>query len=379
MKTLFLFPGQMAFCREPTVVSTMLGSCVGVALYDRRLKMGGLNHYLLPEVIGNEKPSPRYGSFALSALIDAALAAGSQKRDLVARVFGGAAVLGDVSIGQKIGEKNVEIALEVLARAGIQVAEQNVRGERGRKIAFNTSTGEVSHSFAGERIENLERDLLESAKSGARPAVEKSAASSLTFKRAEPGPLFVIAVAGNTGAAKSVVKMLSSMTKDCPPLVIAVTGFLNGLAQFLNETSKQTSIDLKLAGFGATLARGTALFIPEGAHGEVRRNGGQFVLDVSAGAPILGQAPSGNKLFSSVATAAGSNGAGVLLSSLGSDGLKGLERLRSVGALTLVEDPKEASYPFVPQLAISEGLASVVVKASDIFHTLQAHQNRRVA
>jgi two-component system chemotaxis response regulator CheB len=128
----------------------MLGSCVGVALWDTRLKSGGLNHYLLPEVIGDEKPSPRYGTFAMSALVEAALKAGSKKQDLVARVFGGAAVLGNVSVGQRIGEKNIEMALKVLSDHGIRVVEQNVGGERGRKIAFNTETGEVMHSFAGE-------------------------------------------------------------------------------------------------------------------------------------------------------------------------------------------------------------------------------------
>jgi two-component system chemotaxis response regulator CheB len=150
MKTIFLYPGQLEFSSEPAQITTMLGSCVGVAIWDSRLKSGGLNHYLLPDVVGDERPSPRYGTFAMKTLIDSFLNAGSNKADLVARVYGGAAVLGQVSIGQKIGEKNIEMALNSLRNAGIKVADQNVGGERGRKISLNTVTGEVTHSQTGD-------------------------------------------------------------------------------------------------------------------------------------------------------------------------------------------------------------------------------------
>ncbi|MEK6772389.1 MAG: chemotaxis protein CheB [Bdellovibrionota bacterium] len=150
MKQIYLYPGQWVYSKEPAEISTILGSCVGVALYDYKLRTGGLNHYLLPNVLGNEVPSPRYGSFAISTLIQTMYNNGSEKKSIQAKIFGGASVLSGVTIGDGIGHRNIEIAKKLLDENRIPIVEENVGGLRGRRICLNTETFEVVHKLQGD-------------------------------------------------------------------------------------------------------------------------------------------------------------------------------------------------------------------------------------
>lgn len=146
----FLLPGQIVTA-EDTLISTLLGSCVAVCLHDPLTKIGGMNHYLLPEVLGNEKPSPRYGVFAIPELIKMMEKKGADIYQLQAKIFGGGNVIQDNRIGESIGKRNIEIAEQLLKKNGIWVVRRDVGGERGRKIMFDTSTFEVLVTYNAER------------------------------------------------------------------------------------------------------------------------------------------------------------------------------------------------------------------------------------
>ena len=94
MKKVFLLPGQMTFSTIETEVTTILGSCVAVALYDPKTKIGGMNHYLLPKPTKGEAPSGRYGSHANASLLSQIIKAGANKKTLIAKVYGGGNVMG---------------------------------------------------------------------------------------------------------------------------------------------------------------------------------------------------------------------------------------------------------------------------------------------
>ncbi len=151
MKQIYLFPGTLAASREPAEITTILGSCVAIALYDRELHLGGLNHYLLPEAQSSDPRSARYGNCALPLLLQALEAFGSRPRTLLAKVYGGANVLLNVTIGEGIGRLNVQLALNLLAELKIPVIEQNTGGTLGRRIVLNTGNFEVRHEFPSER------------------------------------------------------------------------------------------------------------------------------------------------------------------------------------------------------------------------------------
>ena len=150
MKKLYLYPGQWASLKEPGVIKTILGSCVGVALYDYRMKLGGLNHFLLPNLPSGENPSTRYGDIAISTLIEATLGNGASKKFLQAKVYGGANVLDGVQIGVGIGNRNVETAFRLLEENHIPILESDTGGNTGRIIEMNTQTFEVKCRQEGE-------------------------------------------------------------------------------------------------------------------------------------------------------------------------------------------------------------------------------------
>ena len=136
----YLHPGQVFWSTEPALVSTILGSCVAVCLWDPTLRIGGMNHYLLPHRVGNGDSSPRYGNEAVRQLIVELERCGSSTDALRAKVFGGANVLRAPGRGSEhLGAKNVEIARSLLAEAGIRVEAEDVGGKRGRKVFFQTN------------------------------------------------------------------------------------------------------------------------------------------------------------------------------------------------------------------------------------------------
>jgi chemotaxis protein CheD len=138
----YLHAGHMVISREPCRVTTVLGSCVAVGVWDPTSGIGGINHFLLPH--GNDPHSARFGNSAVRTLIREVVAAGARRRSLQAKLFGGACVLrafrGSGS-GTHLGQKNVEIARQILIEEGIPVAAEDADGERGRKLIFQTHDG----------------------------------------------------------------------------------------------------------------------------------------------------------------------------------------------------------------------------------------------
>lgn len=142
--THFLYPSNLFVSDQRHIITTILGSCVGICLYDTRLRVGGMNHYMLALWNGNGLASPRFGNIANEKLLQQVLHLGSAKSDLVAKVFGGA---NQTTSYNNIGSRNVEIAFEMLDRMNIPVVGKSVEGEVGRKIVFDTMTGEVKMKF----------------------------------------------------------------------------------------------------------------------------------------------------------------------------------------------------------------------------------------
>jgi chemotaxis protein CheD len=138
----YLHAGHLFVSATPCRVSTILGSCVSVALFDPVAQVGGLNHFLLPQGPENTAPSARFGAIAVPWLIEALVAAGAQRRALQAKVFGGACVLRAFrTTAGNLGTKNVQVAKAVLQAEGIPIVAEDVDGERGRKLIFQTHDG----------------------------------------------------------------------------------------------------------------------------------------------------------------------------------------------------------------------------------------------
>jgi chemotaxis protein CheD len=143
--TYFLFPSTLVVSVDPCDIQTILGSCVAVCLYDPIKKQGGMNHYMRPFWNGEGLESPKFGNIAIEMLLGKMVQIGSQKRNLVAKVFGGANQFENTTIN--VGERNVQVAETLLLKIGIDTISKNLGGVQGRRIVFNTSTGQVMMKY----------------------------------------------------------------------------------------------------------------------------------------------------------------------------------------------------------------------------------------
>jgi chemotaxis protein CheD len=136
----FLVPGTLYCTDQPTLITTVLGSCVAVCLWDRAHRIGGMNHYVLPTSREDDR-TPRYGDVAIERLLDATVRLGARRQDIVAKLFGGANVLPYGEGRDTVGDRNLRIALERLRHHGIAVAARRTSGESGLLVKFETDTG----------------------------------------------------------------------------------------------------------------------------------------------------------------------------------------------------------------------------------------------
>ena len=140
--TVYLHPGHFFVSAEPYRVTTILGSCVAVCLWDPVLGVGGVNHFLLPHWVGNGQSSARFGNIAVQQLLARLLEIGSSKQNLQAKVFGGACVIEAFQNSHnQLGSGNVNVAFKLLGVEGIPVVTQDVGGRHGRKLIFHTRDG----------------------------------------------------------------------------------------------------------------------------------------------------------------------------------------------------------------------------------------------
>lgn len=138
----YLHPGQFFFSTEACAVTTILGSCVSVCLWDPITRIGGINHFLLPRDLTGTHAIGRFGNLAVRRLIDELIAAGVNLDDLQAKLFGGACVLEAFRDRKNhLGSHNIQIAREALAAASIPIVGADVGGCKGRKLIFYTDNG----------------------------------------------------------------------------------------------------------------------------------------------------------------------------------------------------------------------------------------------
>lgn len=142
IKTHYLFPGTIFAHKDQHLVTTVLGSCVAVCIWHPKAAIGGINHYLLPLWNGEGLPTPKYGNIAITRLIEKVRRIAGEG-ELIAKVFGGASMWNRTEGALAVGERNVELAFNMLSEEKIKVISQDVWGEMGRKVIFDTKTGSV--------------------------------------------------------------------------------------------------------------------------------------------------------------------------------------------------------------------------------------------
>jgi len=129
-----------------------LGSCVGLCLYDTVRKIGGMAHILLPEKIGKQDNPFKFAETAPLALLEEMQKEGALKRDIYAKISGGAMMFSGSNSLFDIGQRNVEMAKKVLAELGIPLKAEEVGGKKGRSIFFYVKDGKLEVKIIGREV-----------------------------------------------------------------------------------------------------------------------------------------------------------------------------------------------------------------------------------
>lgn len=134
-----ILPCEYFVYHEDILIMTTLGSCIAACLWDREAKIGGMNHFMLPE---GDAGSGRYGSYAMELLINEMMKQGATRATMEAKVFGGGQVIDGMNT-MNIGERNTAFIVDYLKTERIPIMSKDVLGIHPRKVCFLPASGKA--------------------------------------------------------------------------------------------------------------------------------------------------------------------------------------------------------------------------------------------
>ena len=134
-----ILPGEYFVHDEDMLIMTTLGSCIAACLYDRNAKVGGMNHFMLPDGVGD---SGRYGSYAMELLINEMMKRGATRMTMEAKVFGGGQVVSGMTT-MNVGERNTNFVMDYLKTERIPIVSKDVLDIYPRKVCFLPGSGKA--------------------------------------------------------------------------------------------------------------------------------------------------------------------------------------------------------------------------------------------
>lgn len=238
------------------------------------------------------------------------------------------------------------------------------------------------HSHIYDGINEIEKELIQKVK-----MVASSNISARTKKLHEENKTFVkkyslaettnklIAIGSSTGGTVALADLLKKFPKNMPGTVIVQhmpAGFTQSFAQRLNEICE---VEVKEAENGDIISRGKVLIAPGDLHMIIKREGGNYRVQIGTGKKVSGHRPSVDVLFNSVSKHAGKNAIGVILTGMGSDGAKGMLAMKNCGAFTIGQDEKSCVVYGMPKVAFDIGATESVKPLEKITETIIDYLN----
>jgi chemotaxis protein CheD len=159
-KEIFLYPGELHIARQPTLVTTVLGSCVSIIFFNPRRKIGGICHAQLPgeEYLNcscTEKcpvrcysATPktnkfRYVTCSFRYMLHRFMTFGIPQDEIEVKLFGGSTTFKGGVNYKSVGQQNIEVSMQIINEHRLKITDKNVGGVSGRRIYFLSDTGEV--------------------------------------------------------------------------------------------------------------------------------------------------------------------------------------------------------------------------------------------
>lgn len=232
------------------------------------------------------------------------------------------------------------------------------------------SVGELKVALAGKiraaaasRVAKTPAEVGEAGK-------KRPEAPPLLPRSEQLNPLAVIAIGASTGGTEAIEAVLTRLPANSPGIVITQhipAGFSRAFAERLNKFCPMRVAE---AADGDLVEPGLALIAPGNFHMVLRNSPGGYRVSVKDGPMVCYQRPSVDVLFSSVAEVAGPKAVGVILTGMGSDGARGLRKMREAGAPTIAQDEASCVVFGMPKEAIRLDAAAHVVPLLSVARTV---------
>lgn len=163
-----ILPGEYYVSDQDEMISTVLGSCVSACIRDRQRQIGGMNHFMLPEPVGERDSwsstvsrAARYGNDAMEQLINRILKAGGHRGDLEVKIFGGGRVLAQMT---DIGRRNIAFVRRYIETEKLNLVAEDVGDVHPRQVQYFPQTGRVRvrlmHGLQESRLVDTEKHYL---------------------------------------------------------------------------------------------------------------------------------------------------------------------------------------------------------------------------
>ena len=168
--TVKVLPGEFYVSSDDMMIMTVLGSCIAACLWDPKIRVGGMNHFMLPE--GGGDTSGRYGSYAMELLINEMIKLGARRETMQAKVFGGGQVMHSFTT-MNVGERNTQFVLDYLQTERIAIVSKDVLDIHPRKVCYFPATGKA---MVKRLAHSHPEQLIKQESKGSAAAVVKTTA-----------------------------------------------------------------------------------------------------------------------------------------------------------------------------------------------------------
>jgi two-component system chemotaxis response regulator CheB len=252
--------------------------------------------------------------------------------------------------------------------------------KKGAQVTFDALEAgavdvvEKPHQNIYSGIDEIEKELIKKVKVVASSNISKKIAkqkttktvSTLTTNSLATTTNKVIVIGSSTGGTVALAEFVKQIPRNLPGIVIVQHmpgGFTKSFAERLNSLSKA---DISEAKDGEIIGRGKVLVAPGDYHVVIKREGGQYKVKIGTGDKVSGHCPSVDVLFNSASKEVGSNAVGIIMTGMGSDGAKGMLRMRKAGAKTIGQTEESCVVYGMPKAAFELGSVEEQVSLEDI-------------
>jgi two-component system chemotaxis response regulator CheB len=253
-----------------------------------------------------------------------------------------------------------ERALQALEEGAVDIIVKPALGVREFFEAESAMILETIKSAARAHVAPL------SKRTPSLPNIEPRNTASVILPKAAPARHamrgdVIVAIGASAGGTEAIRKVLERMPARSPPVLIVQHMPNEFVAPFASRLATHASMEVAVAADGDEVLAGRALVSPGDRHMMLVATPDGYAIELHDGPPVSRHKPSLDVLFRSVASAAGKNAIGVILTGMGSDGAIGLHEMRAQGAYTIAQDEASSVVFGMPKEAIARGAACAVV------------------